>query len=71
VLGIGIKGPARDKWYLNPLLSKHYPLKESTAMSKSVEERSKEEEEKGTLQVNHTFIFNTHPTLIITPVCTW
>jgi hypothetical protein len=50
VLGIGIRGPARDKRYLNPLLSKHHPLKESTAMSESVEEKSKEEEEKGTLQ---------------------
>jgi hypothetical protein len=49
VLGIGIRGPAKDKRYLNPLLSKHHPLKESTAMSESVE-RSKEEEEKGTLQ---------------------
>jgi hypothetical protein len=32
--------------------SEHHPLKESTAMSKSVEERSKEEEEKGTLHGN-------------------
>jgi hypothetical protein len=46
---MGIRGTARDKWYLNPLLSKHHPLKESTAMSESVEERSKEEEETGTL----------------------
>jgi hypothetical protein len=35
VLGIGIRGPARDKRYLNPLLSKHHPLKESTAKSES------------------------------------
>jgi hypothetical protein len=54
VLGIGIRGPAWDKRYLNPLLSKH-PLKESTAMSESVEERSKEEEEKGTLQTMVNF----------------
>jgi hypothetical protein len=50
VLGIGIRGPAKDR-YLNPLLSKHHPLKESTAMCESVEERSKEEEEKGTLHL--------------------
>jgi hypothetical protein len=51
VLGIGIRGgTARDKRYLNPLRYKHHPLKESTAMSESEEERSKEEEEMGTLQ---------------------
>jgi hypothetical protein len=49
VLGIGIRGTARDKRYLNPLQYKHHPLKESTAMSESVEERSKEEEGTGTL----------------------
>jgi hypothetical protein len=49
VLGIGIRGTARDKRYLNPLRYKHHPLKESTAMSESVEERSKEEEGMGTL----------------------
>jgi hypothetical protein len=49
VLGIGIRGTARDKRYLNPLRYKHHPLKESTAMSESVEERSKEEEGTGTL----------------------
>jgi hypothetical protein len=47
VLGIEIRGTARDKQY--PLQYKHHPLKESTAMSESVEERSKEEEGTGTL----------------------
>jgi hypothetical protein len=46
VLRIGIRGPVRDKQYLNSLLSKHHPLKESTAMFKGVEDRSKEEREK-------------------------
>jgi hypothetical protein len=49
VLGIGSRGTARDKRYLNSLQYKHHPLKESTAMSESVEERSKEEEGTGTL----------------------
>jgi hypothetical protein len=52
---IGIRGTARDKWYLNPLLSKHHPLKDSTTMSESVEERSKEEEETGTLQFMNAY----------------
>jgi hypothetical protein len=50
VLGIGIRGPAKDKRYLNPILFKHHPLKESTAMS----ERGRKEARRKKRRVLYT-----------------